>query len=157
MKRNLYLAFVLLFVGIVQASAQQMIVHMNDGVETKFEELDYASCKITFENGSMRFHVGGVVKNTVAIKDIQCISFYGLQGSGIGVVPSAAPITYSSSTESLAVNVQPGVVVMVYCIDGTRVLSHVQTIASSSVSVEQLPAGAYIAVAGSETLKFVKR
>ena len=156
MRRNLYLAFALLFVGIVQASAQQLIVQTNNGVETKFEELDYALCKITFENGSMHFHVGGTVKNTMAIKDIQRISFYGLQGSGIEMVPNADSITYSSATESLAVNVQPGVIVMVYRIDGTHVLSHVQTIASSSVSVEHLPAGAYIVVAGSETLKFVK-
>lgn len=152
--KYLHFLFVFLFVGIAQAQAQQVIVHAVDG-ETKFEELDYASCKITFSDGQMQFHVGDEVKSTFAIKDIQRISFYGLQ-SDIEAMPNEAILTYSPMTKSLIARVHPGTPVVVYRVDGTRVLSHVQTIASPSICVEHLPAGVYIAVVGSETLKFVK-
>lgn len=152
--KYLHFLFVLLLVGVAQGQAQQVIVHAADG-ETKFEELDYASCKITFSDGQMQFHVGDEVKSTFAIKDVQRISFYGLQ-SGIEVMPNEAILAYSPVAESLIARVHPGTPVVVYRIDGTRVLSHVQTIASSPICVEHLPAGVYIAAVGSETLKFVK-
>lgn len=156
MKRNVYLILALLFLGVAQVSAQQMVVHANDGGEIRFEELDYTLCKMTFSNGEMQFLVGGTVKNTMKIKEIRRISFYGLQ-SGIEAVADEDSIVYSSDAEVLFTNVQPGALIAVYRIDGTPVLSHVQTIASSAISVTHLPAGLYVAVVGSETLKFVKK
>ena len=156
MKRNFYLLLALLFLGVAQVGAQQMVVYANDGGEIKFEELDYASCKITFSNGEMQFLVDGTVKNTMKIKDIQRISFYGLQ-SGIEAVADEGSIVYSSDTETLLTGAQPGTLIAVYRIDGTPVLSHVQTFVSSAISVEHLPTGVYVVVVGSETLKFVKQ
>lgn len=156
MLRNLYLVFVFLFVGVTQINAQQMIVHVSDGGETKFEEPDYSSCKITFSEGKMLFHVGDKVENTIDIKSIQRISFYG-SPNGVGVVVGEKTIAYSSGAESLAVNVLPGTLVKVYHANGACVLSHVQTIASSPISVAHLSAGMYMVVVGSETLKFVKQ
>ena len=152
--KYLHVLLVLLFAGVMQVHAQQMIVHTAGG-ETKFEELDYTSCKMTFSNGQMEFHVGDAVKNTIAIKDIQRISFYGLQ-SGVATLSDENVLVYSSETESLVACVQPGASVVVYSIDGTRVLSHVQTITSSVINVAHLPAGVYVAVTGNETLKFVR-
>ena len=156
MKRNFYLLLASLFLGVVQVSAQQMVVYASNGNEIKFEELDYASCKITFSDGKMQFFVGGTIKNTMDIKGIQRISFYGLQ-SGIEAVVDEGSIVYSSDTEALLTNTHPGAFIVVYRIDGAPVLSHVQTIASSVISVAHLPAGVYVAVVGSETLKFVKK
>ena len=156
MLRNLYLVLVFLFVGVTQMNAQQMIVHVSDGSETKFEEFDYALCKITFSEGKMLFHVGDKVESTIDIKSIQRISFYG-SPNGVGVVASEETIAYSSDTESLVVNVLPGTLVKVYYVNGACELSYVQTIASSAVSVAHLPAGMYVVVVGSETLKFVKQ
>ena len=152
--KYLHSLLALLFAGVVQVQAQQMVVHAVGG-EIKFEELDYTSCKITFSNGKMQFYVGGEEKSSFAIKDIQRISFYGLQ-SGIENTPNEAALVYSATSESLTAHVQPGALVAVYRIDGTRVLSYVHTIASSAISVEHLPAGVYVVVSGNETLKFVK-
>ena len=156
MKRNFYLLLAFLFLGMAQVNAQQMVVHANDGGEIRFEELDFPSCMMTFSNGKMQFYVGGTMKNTIDIKSIQRISFYGLQ-SGIEAVVDEGPIVYSSDTEALLTNTHPGAFIVVYRIDGAPVLSHVQTIASSVISVAHLPAGVYVAVVGSETLKFVKK
>lgn len=156
MKRNLYLIFTLLFAGVLQMQAQQMIVQTSDGNETKFEELDYSSCKITFSNGQMHFHVGNDVRNTFDIKDVLRMSFYGLQ-SVMNAIDVEDAISYSSEKELLVADVQPGTYIVVYRINGTQVLSQVQTIASSAISVAHLPAGIYVAVAGNETLKFVKK
>lgn len=156
MLRNPYLVFVFLFVGVTQMNAQQMIVHASDGGETKFEELDYASCKMTFSEGKMLFHVGDKVENTIDIKSIQRISFYG-SSNGIGAVAGKKTVTYSSGAESLVVDALPGTLVKVCHANGACLLSHVQTIVSSPISVADLPAGMYVVVVGSETLKFVKQ
>lgn len=156
MKRLFYLIFAFLFAGGMQVSAQQIIVHTNDGEETQLGESDYTLCKVTFSNGQMLFHVGGAVKNTFDIKSIQRISFYGLQ-SVINGVADEETIQYFPEKEAFAVNAHPGISVAVYNLNGTEAMSFVNTIASSTVSVAHLPAGVYVIVVGSETLKFVKK
>lgn len=132
-----------------------MVVH-TDGGETKFEEVDYASCRITFSNGRMVFHVGDAVKQSFDIMDIRRVSFYGVR-TGVAPLAGEPVVTYSAVSETLQVYACPGTSVTVYHLNGARALSRVQTIASSSVSVAHLPAGMYVAVVGSETLKFVKQ
>lgn len=156
MLRNLCLVFVFLFVGVAQISAQQMIVRTSDGGETKFEESDYGLCKITFFEGKMLFHVGDKVESTIDIKNIQRVSFYG-SSNGVGMVAGEKTITYSSDAENLIVNALPGTLVKVYHANGTCVLSQLQAIAPSPISVEYLSAGMYVVVVGSETLKFVRK
>lgn len=155
MKRNLYLIFALLFAATTQMSAQQMTVSLTTGGDISFEH-NPSACKITFSGGQMLFHVNGEVKDSYSIKDIQRIFFYGVQGN-VDDTPHKQAITYSSVTEELNINALPGTSVAVYHMSGTQALCQLQTIASSAISVAHLPAGTYVAIAGSETLKFVKQ
>ena len=156
MKRNLYLILALLFMGTVQMSAQQMAVALGNGDEVKFDEyMNIATAKITFSNGQMLFHVGNTVKETINIKDIDRLFFYGVQGS-VDAMPGAQVATYSAASEELIVNAQAGITVNVYHANGACVISLVQTIAATPISVAHLPAGVYVVAVGSETLKFVK-
>lgn len=154
MKRNLYLILALLFMGTVQMSAQQMAVALGNGDEVKFDE-DIATAKITFSNGQMLFHVGNTVKSTINIKDIDRLYFYGVQGS-VDAMPNAQIAIYSAASEELTVNAQAGTTVNVYHANGACVISMVQTIAATPISLAHLPAGVYVVTVGSETLKFVK-
>lgn len=154
MKRNLYLILALLFMGAVQVSAQQMAVALGNGDEVTFDE-DIATAKITFSNGQMLFHVGNTVKETINIKDIDRLFFYGVQGS-VDAMPNAQIAIYSAASEELTVNAQAGTTVNVYHANGACVISMVQTIAAIPISVAHLPAGVYVVAVGSETLKFVK-
>ena len=154
MKRNFYLILALLFMGAVQVSAQQMAVALGNGDEVTFDE-DIATAKITFSNGQMLFHVGNTVKETINIKDIDRLYFYGVQGS-VDAMPNAQVATYSAASEELTVNAQAGTTVNVYHANGACVISMVQTIAAIPISVAHLPAGVYVVAVGSETLKFVK-
>ena len=154
MKRNFYLILALLFMGAVQVSAQQMAVALGNGDEVTFDE-DIATAKITFSNGQMLFHVGNTVKETINIKDIDRLFFYGVQGS-VDAMPNAQIAIYSAASEELIVNAQAGTTVNVYHANGACVISMVQTIAAIPISVAHLPAGVYVVAVGSETLKFVK-
>ena len=156
MKRNFYLILALLFMGAVQMSAQQMAVALGNGDEVKFDEyMNIATAKITFSNGQMLFHYDGNVVGTFNIKDVEKLFFY-ITGS-VDKIQKNKVVSYSSDCEELSVNSPVGTSVVVYHVNGSRVLSHLQTIASSTISVAHLPAGIYMVVIGSETLKFVKQ
>lgn len=135
--------------------AQQMIVHGNDGSEVKFDNPDYASCRITFSEGEMIVHTGASEQKTFDIKSIGRISFYGLQ-SGV-VAPTANKLSYAPINKAVLVNECPGLVAAIYHVNGACVLSRLLTIATSEISVAHLPAGAYVVVVGGETLKFIKQ
>jgi hypothetical protein len=153
MKRNLYLILALLLLGVVQMRAQQMAVVTAEGT-TEYTQRPYTSGKITFADGKMLFHHDGKVIGTHNIKDISRIYFF--ETRGIDAVQDKQPITYSPATEELHINASYGVV-SVYQLNGTRVLSQPQTIATSTISVAHLPAGVYVATIGRETLKFVNQ
>lgn len=155
MRQRIHALLVVLVISTMQMMAQQMTVSLNGGDELKFAE-DYTSCKITFSNGQMLVHVDGAVKNTLAIKDIRNIFFYGVDAS-IDAVQDNRMIVYSATTEELTVKATPGTVVAIYHANGVRALHRVQTIATSVVSMAHLPEGVYIAVVGNETFKFVKQ
>ena len=154
MRQNLYLILALLLMGTVQVNAQQMAVALGDGGEVKFEE-DIATARITFSNGQMFFHVGNVVKSTINIKDINRLYFYGVHGS-VDTMTGAEVSTYSAASEELTVNAQPGTMVNVYHESGACVISLVQGIVATPISVAHLPAGVYVVAVGNKTLKFVK-
>lgn len=154
MKRNFYLFFVLLLLGVVQARAQQIAVVTADKT-TEYGHYPYDNAKITFSNGQMLFHYDGNVVGTFNIKDVEKLFFY-LTGS-MDEIQKNKRVAYSSDCEELSVNSPVGTSVVVYHVNGNRVLSHLQTIASSTISVAHLPAGIYMVVIGSETLKFVKQ
>lgn len=155
MKRRIYILLAIALASVVQMSAQQMAVALNGGNELKFEE-NYTSCKITFSNGQMLFHIDGTVKNTIGIKDIDRIYFYTIDAS-VDEVLDDDVVAYSAATEELVAHAQPGTIVTVYRANGAQILSHIQTIANAPISVSHLPAGAYVAVVGNVTLKFVKQ
>lgn len=154
MKRNLYLILALLLLGVVQVRAQQIAVVTADKT-TEYAQWPYESAKITFTNGQMLFHYDGNVVGTFNIKDVEKLFFY-LTGS-MDEIQKNKVVAYSSDCEELSVNSPVGTSVVVYHVNGSRVLSHLQTIASSTISVAHLPAGIYMVVIGSETLKFVKQ
>ena len=154
MKRNLYLILALLFVGAVQMSAQKMVVALNNSTEVFLDE-DITTSKITFSDGKMLFHVNGAVKNTFEIKDINRI--YTLRYSSVEALDVLHEIAYLSATQELIVGADPGPVIAIYYANGAKALSHIQTIASTPISVAHLPAGAYVVVLGGKTLKFVKQ
>lgn len=154
MKRNLYLMLALLFMGTLQVSAQKMFVALHDNTEIMLDE-DIMDAKITFSDGKMLFHVNNAVKNTFEIKDIKKI--YSVTYSSIETMDIPNKIEYSSVKQKLVVQNAPGAVIAVYHVSGTQVLSCVQRIAAAPISVAHLPAGTYVAVVGSETLKFVKQ
>ena len=154
MKRNFYLFFVLLLLGVVQARAQQIAVVTADKT-TEYGHYPYDNAKITFSNGQMLFHYDGNVVGTFNIKDVEKLFFY-ITGS-VDKIQTNKVVSYSSDCEELSVNSPVGTSVVVYHVNGNRVLSHLQTIASSTISVAHLPAGIYMVVVGSETLKFVKQ
>lgn len=154
MKRNLYLIFALLLLGVVQARAQQIAVVTADKT-TEYGHYPYDNAKITFSNGQMLFHYDGNVVGTFNIKDVEKLFFY-ITGS-VDKIQKNKVVSYSSDCEELSVNSPVGTSVVVYHVNGNRVLSHLQTIASSTISVAHLPAGIYMVVVGSETLKFVKQ
>lgn len=154
MKRNFYLFFVLLLLGVVQARAQQIAVVTADKT-TEYGYYPYDNAKITFSNGQMLFHYDGNVVGTFNIKDVEKLFFY-MTGS-VDKIQKNKVVSYSSDCEELSVNSPVGTSVVVYHVNGNRVLSHLQTIASSTISVAHLPAGIYMVVVGSETLKFVKQ
>lgn len=154
MRRRTYIFLTILLASAMQVRAQQMAVTLSDGNELKFEE-NYTSCKITFSDGQMLFHVNGAVKDTIGIKDINRIYFYSVD-AGVDELQSKDVVTYSATTEELLVHAQPGTAVTVYYASGALALSQVQTIAGTPVSVAHLPAGVYVAVVGNVTLKFVK-
>ena len=155
MKRRTYIFFAILFVAVAQMKAQQIAVEFNDGGEVKFEEC-YTHSKVTFSNGQMMFHVDGAVESTIDIKDVNRIYFYG-SNAHIGEVLDKEPMVYSADAEALLVHTNPGTAVAIYHANGSLILSRVQTIASTPISVAHLPAGAYIAVVENVTLKFVKQ
>lgn len=155
MKRPVYLFLAILFASAMPLRAQQMAVALSDGNELKFEE-NYTSCKITFSDGQMLFHVDGAVKNTIGVKDINRIYFYSVDAN-VDELLGKEVVAYSAATEELLVHAQPGTAVAVYHVNGMLTLSRVQTIASTPISVAHLPAGTYVAVVGDVTLKFVKR
>ena len=152
MKRNLHLILALLLLGVGQIRAQQVAVVTAEGT-TEYTHRPYTSGKITFADGKMLFHHDGKVIGTHNIKDISRIYFF--ETRGIDAVQDKQPITYSPTTEELHINAFG--VVSVYQLNGTRVLSQPQTIATSTISVAHLPAGVYVATIGRETLKFVKK
>lgn len=157
MKRNICLLLALLFVGAMQVRAQQIAVYSNDGSKVEHGETDYKLSKITFSNGQMSVHYDGEVTATYNIKDILRIEFYDYDDSSVDVMGAEHGIKYDSKSEEIIVHTAPGAVIKVYRTCGQCVLSRVQTIAAPAISIAHLPAGAYIAVAGSETLKFVKQ
>lgn len=154
MKRYLYLILALLLLGVVQVRAQQIAVVTADKT-TEYGHYPYDNAKITFSNGQMLFHYDGNVVGTFNIKDVEKLFFY-LTGS-MDEIQKNKVVAYSSDCEELSVNSPVGTSVVVYHVNGSRVLSHLQTIASSTISVAHLPAGIYMVVVGSETLKFVKQ
>ena len=154
MKRNLYLILTLLLLGVVQVRAQQIAVVTADKT-TEYGHYPYDNAKITFSNGQMLFHYDGNVVGTFNIKDVEKLFFY-ITGS-VDKIQKNKVVAYSSDCEELSVNSPVGTSVVVYHVNGNRVLSHLQTIASSTISVAHLPAGIYMVVVGSETLKFVKQ
>ena len=154
MKRNIYLLLALLFAGSLQLQAQKMVVAFNNSTEVLLDE-DIATCKITFSDGKMLFHVNGAVKNTFEIKDIKRI--YAPRYSSVDALDMPYKMAYLSATQQLVVGAEPGIVMTVYHANGAKALSHIQTIASTPVSVAHLPAGAYVAVVGGKTFKFVKQ
>ena len=154
MKRNLYLILALLLLGMAQVRAQQIAVVTADKT-TEYGHYPYDNAKITFSNGQMLFHYDGNVVGTFNIKDVEKLFFY-ITGS-VDKIQKNKVVSYSSDCEELSVNSPVGTSVVVYHVNGSRVLSHLQTIASSTISVAHLPAGIYMVVVGSETLKFVKQ
>ncbi len=154
MKRNLYLILALLLLGVVQVRAQQIAVVTADKT-TEYGHYPYDNAKITFSNGQMLFHYDGNVVGTFNIKDVEKLFFY-ITGS-VDKIQKNKVVSYSSDCEELSVNSPVGTSVVVYHVNGSRVLSHLQTIASSTISVAHLPAGIYMVVVGSKTLKFVKQ
>lgn len=155
MKRNLYLILALLLLGVVQVRAQQIAVVTADKTTEYGHYPPYDNAKITFSNGQMLFHYDGNVVGTFNIKDVEKLFFY-ITGS-VDKIQKNKVVSYSSDCEELSVNSPVGTSVVVYHVNGSRVLSHLQTIASSTISVAHLPAGIYMVVIGSETLKFVKQ
>lgn len=154
MKRNLYLILALLLLGVVQVQAQQVAVVTADKT-TEYGYHPYGNAKITFSNGQMLFHYDGSVVGSYSIKDVKKLFFY-ITGS-VNEIQKNKVLAYSSDREELFVNSPAGTSVVVFHANGNRVLSHLQTIASSTISVAHLPAGIYMVVVGSETLKFVKQ
>ena len=154
MKRNLYIILALLFVGSVQLRAQKMVVALSNNTEVFLDE-DITTSKITFSDGKMLFHVNGEVKNTFEIKDINRI--YTPRYSSVEALDVLHEIAYLSATQELIVGADPGTVIAIYYANGAKALSHIQTIASTPISVAHLPAGAYVVVLGGKTLKFVKQ
>ena len=155
MKRNLYLILALLLLGVVQVRAQQIAVVTADKTTEYGHYPPYDNAKITFSNGQMLFHYDGNVVGTFNIKDVEKLFFY-ITGS-VDKIQKNKVVAYSSDCEELSVNSPVGTSVVVYHVNGNRVLSHLQTIASSTISVAHLPAGAYVAVVGGKTFKFVKQ
>lgn len=155
MKRRIYILLAIVIASVVQMRAQQMAVALSGGNELKFEE-NYTSCKITFSNGQMLFHVDGMVKSTISVKDINHIYFYTIDTS-VDEMSGDDVVAYSAATGELVVHANPGAAVAVYYANGTQVLSHIQTIANAPISVSHLPAGTYVAVVGNVILKFVKQ
>lgn len=154
MRRSLFLLFALLLMSVAQVKAQQVAVVTDEGT-TEFSKWPYEPAKITFSNGQALFHYDDQVVNVFNIKDIKKIFFY--TTGDVAAMPGAESIVYSSLTEELTVSAAPGTAINIYHVCGKCVLSGVQTIAAPAISVEHLPAGAYVVVVGSETLKFVKR
>lgn len=144
----------LLLLGVVQARAQKMVVALNDGNEIMLDEA-VGSCKITFADGQMLFHVDNTVKKTFGIKDVQRI--YSPRYSSVDALDAKMKIAYYPADEEVVVDAIPGTTIAVYSTDGACVMSKVQTIAAPAISVAHLSSGTYIVVVGSETLKFVKR
>lgn len=158
MKRNLYLILALLLLGVVQVRAQEEFVitveDKNGGVNELWSSSSIGACKLTFVDGQMRFHEGDAVKATFNIKDLSGLKFYTSQD--IESVTAKNMVVYTEATEELMVNALPGTLVEVYHADGEKVCSQVLTVATNVISLAHLPAGLYVAVAGGETLKFVK-
>ena len=157
MKRNLYLLFALLLTGAVQVKAQGFVITVKDksGAATElWSSSSVSACKLTFADGQMKFHEGDAVKSTFKIKDIAGMGFYTSQGVESAV--AAAGVSYAAATEQLVVNAASGTVVAIYSADGKKAYSHMVTISANVISVAHLPAGMYVAVAGGETLKFMK-
>ena len=139
---------------MAQVKAQQIAVVTADKT-TEYGHYPYDNAKITFSNGQMLFHYDGNVVGTFNIKDVEKLFFY-ITGS-VDKIKKNKVVSYSSDCEELSVNSPVGTSVVVYHVNGNRVLSHLQTIASSTISVAHLPAGIYMVVVGCETLKFVKQ
>ena len=135
MKRNLYLILALLLLGVVQVRAQQIAVVTADKT-TEYGHYPYDNAKITFSNGQMLFHYDGNVVGTFNIKDVEKLFFY-LTGS-MDEIQKNKVVSYSSDCEELSVNSPVGTSVVVYHVNGNRVLSHLQTIASSTISVAMI-------------------
>lgn len=153
MKRNIYFILALLFLGVVQA--QQIAVTLNDGGVWQFDKYP-DDCKITFSNGQMLFHVNDAVESTIAIKDIKRMVFYAYHAS-VDDMEVRNSIVYNPIRAELVADVAPGTAIRIYRTCGECVLSRIQTVAAPAINLAHLSVGTYIVVAGSETLKFVKR
>lgn len=158
MKRKIHFIFALLLLGVVQVRAQKEFVitveDKNGGVNELWSSSSINACKLTFVDGQMRFHEGDAVKATFNIKDLLGLNFSISQD--IESVTAKNMVVYTAATEELMVNALPGTLVEVYHADGKKVCSQILTVATNVISLTHLPAGLYVAVAGGETLKFVK-
>lgn len=158
MKRNLYLILALLLLGVVQVRAQEQFVitveNKKGGLNELWSSSPIGACKLTFVDGQMRFLEGDAVKATFNIKDLSGLNFSISQD--IESVTAKNRMVYTASSEELMVNTQPGTLVEVYHADGKKVCSQILTVATNVISLAHLHAGLYVAVAGGETLKFVK-
>lgn len=155
MKRRISAFLAILFALITQVMAQQMELTLSDGVSVKIED-SYTSSKLTFANGQMRLVVDDIVKNIFNVRDISRISFYDID-TGVNAMKNYDVIAYSSATEELIINAQPGTAVVVYQLDGVQMFYQIQTIAENTISVAHLPAGVYMVVVESRTFKFMKQ
>lgn len=155
MKRSLNLILALLLLCVAQVKAQQIAVTLNDGGMWQFDESP-GDCKITFANGQMLFHVNDAVEGTIAIKNIQRMVFYAYHAS-VDDMEVRNSIVYNPVSAELVADVAPGTAIKIYRTCGECVLSRIQTVAAPAINLAHLSAGTYIVVAGSETLKFVKR
>ena len=146
MKRNFYLFFVLLLLGVVQARAQQIAVVTADKT-TEYGHYPYDNAKITFSNGQMLFHYDGNVVGTFNIKDVEKLFFY-ITGS-VDKIQKNKVVSYSSDCEELSVNSPVGTSVVVYHVNGNRVLSHLQMSSPATALAVKIGMAAAYALFGS--------
>ena len=157
MKKHFILFTLLLAALSVQAQQvpPSLGIFMKSGSETSFT-LDYIQ-KLTFFDGNVvvTMKEGAEKSGSFALSDIKYMHFF-----ATGAVETEKVgdfFVWSPLTNELTVRCTPGTVIRIYSSNGRQVLTAIQSIAQSPISLATLPSGIYIVEAGDKTTKIQHR
>lgn len=144
---------ILFLIAAIPCMAQQMIVEKDgNAVTIELSDLD----KITFNDITVNITQNDGTTLSAAMNEINRIHF-GTYSNIENIETEREGLLSYISSDMIAVNCRAGMVVAIYDIIGTQLVSTRQNADNASISIANLPKGIYIIKVDDRTAKFVKR